>query len=151
MNLTEFARHLDKRKSLIEKKLSKASILLAGILIDELVAVTPQGTPVDTSKALSNWQITLDTPNAHEVDAHYPGSKKSTYSASAEATRQAATASLRAKKPGQVIFVSNPAPYIRELNYLGTSKQSPAHFVEEAVKHTRLMAPLIYRGIRNVR
>lgn len=151
MKLHNFARMMEARPKRLAEKLSRTSVVLAQMLVDELVSVTPEGTPVDTSKALSNWQITLDSPNASEIDAHFPGSKKSTYTQSAEATRQAAKVVLKSKKAGQKLYVSNAAPYIHDLNYNGTSKQSPMFFVNEAVEKVRLMAPLVYRGIKNVR
>lgn len=89
-------------------------------------------TPVDTSQALSNWQIGLGAPVPTDRGPYFPGELGSTQRASAEAALAAAKAALVSKVPGQPIYISNGLPYIRRLN-AGWSKQSPGAFVEAAV------------------
>lgn len=98
-------------------------------------------TPVDESTAISNWQVQLNTPVQQEIRAYFPGSKGSTYSASAQATVENAEAELRGKKPGQPIYLSNVLRYIVPLNN-GSSTQAPAGYVERSV----LLGRLVVRG-----
>lgn len=102
------------------------------ILVDLL-----QVTPVDTSKALSNWQVTLDTAATETIDAYYPGKQGSSAAVSREAALAAAKQVLQLKKPGQVVYITNCLPYIQRLNE-GWSAQEPAGFVERATLLGRL-------------
>jgi hypothetical protein len=88
-------------------------------------------TPVDTSRALSNWQVSLDYPVEYGRQPFYTGAAGSTREASAQATIAFAEAILEQRKPGQTIYISNVMPYIRRLNE-GSSTQSPGGFVEAA-------------------
>lgn len=93
-------------------------------------------TPVDTSKALSNWVLTVEEPFDLELDAYRLGSGGSTQNASiAEALTQGRQ-QLKLKKPGMPVFLSNNANYIRDLND-GSSSQAPAGFIEREVMIAR--------------
>lgn len=98
----------------------------------EIVKELATNTPVDTSKAISNWKATLVAPYPSEVEPHYPGIYGSTYSKSVAETIAEAERNISKKKPGETIFITNNADYITELNN-GSSKQAPAGFVERAV------------------
>lgn len=111
---------------------SEAAIDVALVIVGSLAF----DTPVDTSKAISSWQVALDTPVPTRRQAFFPGVKGSTYRASAQATLAAAKAELLTKKPGQPIYISNLEPYIRRLN-AGSSSQSAGAFIELAVKRGR--------------
>jgi hypothetical protein len=89
-------------------------------------------TPVDTSRALSNWQVNLGEPAAVGRGPFYPGLAGSTAEASTAATIAYAEAVLQNKKPGQPIYISNVLPYIRALND-GSSTQHPGGFIEAAM------------------
>jgi len=97
-------------------------------MLRNLVSVTP----VDTSRALSNWQIGLGRPFMFNLPAYAPGSRGSTESQSADQTMKTAEYLLSFRKPGQTIYLSNNAPYIRKLND-GSSRQAAAGFIERAV------------------
>lgn len=107
---------------------------VAFAIIKDLIIVTP----VDTTNALSNWQISLGAPAAAEREPFVPGFLGYTASASQAAAIADAEARLKAHKPGQPIFISNLAPYIVALNG-GSSKQEPAGFVERSVLIGRKM------------
>lgn len=109
---------------------------LGGIVTMILVRELLEKTPVDTTQALSNWQVTLDRPAQTFIDAYVPGYGGYTSNASAAATVWEANIALDAKKLGQKIYVTNNAPYIRKLNS-GSSKQAPAGFVEAALMMTK--------------
>lgn len=65
------------------------------------------GTVVDTSKAVSNWIATLDTPYSGEVEAHYKGKGGSTEGESIDVTTLKANKAINARKQGQSIFITN--------------------------------------------
>ncbi|MCW2763975.1 MAG: hypothetical protein JWR85_4176 [Marmoricola sp.] len=89
-------------------------------------------TPVDTSRALSNWRVNVGTPPTESILPHYPGIGGSTQTASAQETIAAAKAALKGRKAGQTIYIANRLPYIKRLNE-GYSGQQPAGFVERSI------------------
>lgn len=91
-------------------------------------------TPVDTSTARSNWQVSIGAPIADnaEIPAFYLGEFGSTGQASAQAAIAAGRDVLSRKKPGETLYLSNVLDYIVPLNE-GHSKQEPAGMVDRAV------------------
>jgi hypothetical protein len=91
-------------------------------------------TPVDTSKAESNWRIALGGTSwgATPIPAYVLGSGGSSREASARAALAAGKAALKGAVAGKPIAVINVVPYIERLN-AGSSTQAPAGFVERAV------------------
>lgn len=104
------------------------------------------GTPVDKSKALSNWQVSVDTPNTAQRQPYFPGEKGSTYAESAQAAFEVGKTVILSKLPGQKLFITNALPYIRRLND-GYSSQAPAGFVERSVMLGRKFARLVKTSI----
>lgn len=123
---------------------SNVSIAAAKFILADLLAVTP----VDTSQAISNWQIGLDRPIINTIPPYFPGKGGQTAQASREAAWRAALSILATKKPGQAVYLGNALPYIRKLND-GSSSQAPAGFVERAILIGRLFAenPQNFRAI----
>lgn len=127
-NLLDLANSLERKAGRIEKAASTLAKNVAQSIVGNLANVTP----VDTSKALSNWQVGLiDAPDS-SIEPFFPGQKGSSKRSSANATIKAAKRILGGKKPGEVIYISNVLPYIARLND-GYSNQTPAGFVERAV------------------
>lgn len=126
-NLRDLAARLMKQDQALSQKASDLAVKVATAIITDLA----NETPVDTSKALSNWLISLDTPTSLEITAHSAGRKGSTQEASVQQTIADAVSVLKTKKPGQIIIITNNLPYIRVLND-GSSSQQPAGFVERA-------------------
>lgn len=126
--LLELAERMDRLAARVTPVGNDAAKKAALTILGDLV----YGTPVDTSKALSNWQVTLNAPAAGSIGPYHPGEHGSTYTASADAAFQAGKAVIEAKKPGQKLYISNNLPYIGVLND-GSSAQAPAGFVERAV------------------
>lgn len=83
-------------------------------------------TPVDTTKALSNWTVGLSAPNKVELDPRGDSRDVSGAAVYAEVDRI-----IRTKKAGQSAYLTNNAPYITRLN-AGSSQQAPAGFIENA-------------------
>lgn len=119
------------------------SVQCVEIILTDLLQVTP----VDTSKALSNWQVTLNAPATESIPAWYPGENGSTAVVSREAALQAAKIVLEAKKAGEAVYITNCLPYIDALNS-GSSTQEPAGFVERAQLLGRLFVedPSSFQG-----
>lgn len=96
-----------------------------------IVKTAAAKTPVDTTKALSNWQIGLGGSPNGVLAARIPGTGGSTRLASIASTVVAAELDLQPRRVGIDIYVSNNAPYIDDLNN-GTISQQPGGFVEAA-------------------
>lgn len=126
-NLNDLAKYLEGIDDEIAKDNSDNAVRVATAVLEDLL----QHTPVDTSNAVSNWQVGLGVPVPGAIPPFFVGSKGSTAAASIAAARDAAMRRLAGKKPGESIFISNCAPYIVELND-GSSRQEPAGFVERA-------------------
>jgi hypothetical protein len=109
-----------------------ASVSLGNEAAMAMVRYLTLNTPVDTSRALSNWQIGLGRPFMFDVGPFVEGKYGSTEAQSREQAIKAAQYLLSFRKPGQTIYLSNNAPYIRKLND-GYSKQSAGGFIEAAV------------------
>lgn len=133
-DLLALAETLEAKAKAIDDAASQTAVDTALAIVGDLAYKTP----VDTSQALSNWQVTLDSPAASTIAPHFPGSQGSTYRASAAETLANAKAVLQNKKPGQAIYITNNLPYIKRLND-GYSAQAPAGFVERAVLIGRKM------------
>ena len=128
ISLLELAERLEARIKEIDEQGSDVAVKVALTIITDLA----YRTPVDTSRAISNWQVTLGAPAIGNIAPHYAGRLGSTYSASASETVSLAKLILKSKKPGQAIYITNSLPYIRRLNE-GSSQQAPAGFVERAI------------------
>lgn len=111
-----------------EKSLRCCEVILTDLLRE---------TPVDSGKAVSNWRVSLNSPNEEKLPSFAPGFKGSTQLVCQQAALEAAQSVLKIKKPGDVLYISNPLPYIRRLND-GWSSQAPAGFVERATLLGRL-------------
>ncbi|QEG09336.1 tail completion or Neck1 protein [Xanthomonas phage vB_Xar_IVIA-DoCa1] len=133
-DLLSLAVSLERKAKAIDEAASKTAVDTAMAIVGDLAYKTP----VDTSQALSNWRVTLDSPATGTIAPHYPGIQGSSQRASAAETINAAKSVLANKKPGQAIFITNNLPYIKRLND-GYSAQAPAGFVERAVLIGRKM------------
>jgi hypothetical protein len=132
-------RTLQKRLGAFGNETSKD---VARTILNDLVQVTP----VDVGEALSNWQLTLNTPAVSDIPAYVPSPKGRvvagkwvhkvdpalTAQANITPTLNAANGVLAAKQPGQTIFITNNIPYIEDLDQ-GGSTQAPAGFVDRAI------------------
>jgi len=89
-------------------------------------------TPVDKSRALSNWQVTIGSPAASYREAHVIGTHGSTFEASVNRTIQVGRARAEQVEPGTSLFVVNRAPYIAALER-GRSRQNSG-FVQRGIE-----------------
>lgn len=130
--LSDLAKRMDQLAEATEKKASDIAIEATMAIVEHLAFTTP----VDTSKAISNWQVGVGAPVLSNIDAHSPGYLGYTLMPSATETIARARAQLSTKRPGQTIHITNNAPYIVALNN-GSSQQAPRDFVSIAVEKGR--------------
>lgn len=133
--LLDLAHRMKETASLLKSEASRCAVEVAVRIETNLANVTP----VDTSNALSNWQVALNDPEMSEIYPYVPGYKGSSQPQSTAMAIAKAKDVLKNKKPGETIFISNNAPYIIDLNN-GSSKQASAGFVERAVLVGKLTA-----------
>lgn len=126
--LRNLARELTETSKQIDEKINALKVEVVLAVLTDLVNTTP----VDTSKALSNWQVTLVEASAGQIDPYFYGSKGSTQETSAASALILARAILKNTKPEQSVWIQNKLPYIRKLNE-GSSTQAPRGFVERSV------------------
>lgn len=135
MDLLDLSKHAEAAIKKIEFDVNEFTKLFVATLIAELTTVTP----VDTSKAISNWQANLRFPvTGKDIPAHYRGVEGSTQPQSASAAFEIAKAILSVRKIGDVVFISNLAKYIVFLNE-GSSYQAPSGFIETAIDKVEAM------------
>lgn len=125
--LLDFAKSLEARAAAVGSIGNEATKRKAFAIVRYLA----YHTPVDTSKALSNWQVGIGAPVGSVHGAFFIGVHGSTKTASAENTVNFAQAMLERKRPGETVYISNLLPYIQRLNDGGHSQQ-PGGFVEVA-------------------
>lgn len=94
----------------------------------DLVAVTP----VDTSEAISNWQVGINQRPPAQIPPHTMGRRGSSRAASMAESISLGEAELAAKQPGETIFLSNTAKHIVDLDR-GTSAQFAGGFIPRAL------------------
>lgn len=132
-DLLALARRVNTIAKELPDRVNNLTIEVAEAVVDRLVSSPPNGTPVDESTAMSNWQVGVVSPKRSYIKAFSIGKAGSTAGTSRGNVMVAALAALRSRKVGQEIYLSNNAPYIRRLAYEGHSKQSPPGWVEGAV------------------
>lgn len=131
--LEDLAKSLRIKADAIPEFASSMAKQVARKFLEDVVTLTP----VDTSKALSNWIVTLGRPAESEIDAYYEGELGSTYLASGRKAIQNGHIALLKKKPKQSIFITNNVDYIESLNN-GSSPQTAGAFVEGSLMAARL-------------
>ena len=125
--LLDLAKRMQTLANTIDDQASELSVQVATAIHNSVV----RDTPVDTSRALSNWVVTIGNRFSGELAPYYLGSKGSTRGSSMQEALSAAALVLKTKRPGQAIWISNNVSYIGDLND-GTSTQQPRGFVERA-------------------
>lgn len=90
-------------------------------------------TPVDTSMALSNWQVTDAAPAPTLLPPYFMGERGSTAGRSRKAAILFAKKNSASHISMSTLYITNNTPYIGDLNE-GTSPQAPAGFVNSIVE-----------------
>lgn len=120
------------RMDALDKNIKSEASLLTSRIALAIVNDVVWHTPVDTSRALSNWQVYIGVDSRRKIPPYFMGSHGSTHFQSADMTIGAAESKLSKKRPGQSIWIVNNIPYIIDLNQ-GSSRQAPAGFYERAL------------------
>lgn len=135
----EAARQLRELGKRIEINADKLIIETSLAVLSELVV----GTPVDTGRARGNWLVGRGSPRRP-----LPETIASLIDPSGQQTIQTGASSIRQRRPGVVLYISNNVPYIGRLND-GSSAQAPSGFIEMAVqagvavaRRARLLEPV---------
>lgn len=71
-------------------------------------------TIVDTSRAASNWQVSIDTQSAWDRNAFYKGKDGSTGKQSKNTALKFAQFQIGTSKPGQEIYIVNSQDYVAD-------------------------------------
>lgn len=131
-----FARRMKTLAKDIETRHYERVNKLALAIQKELITTTP----VDEGTAISNWTLTLGSPETHPYNAYAPGNHGSTRQLNIGAAYSQAMTAVSDRRIGQDIWISNSLYYITLLND-GSSTQAPSGFVQAAVM----------RGIKSIR
>ena len=102
-SLMDLGKLLEEEVHVIRVKTSEVAKKIAIKVLD----VATDNTVIDTTKAVSNWQVSLDSPKENPINAHFKGLDGSTAPQSKTVTKGLAVDVLRNKKPGQDIFITN--------------------------------------------
>lgn len=132
-DLKSLARNMRRRAKVIETLGNTVAIEGSEAMLKELVSVTP----VDTSEALSNWQIGIGSRPPAAIPPYFAGKRGSTRGASSAKAIAEGVNELSFKKPEQVLYISNTAPHIVDLDR-GSSTQFAGGFVSRALIVFRL-------------
>lgn len=124
--------HLAKRMEALPGEIARAASRTAVNVAIRVTESLVQGTPVDTSQALSNWRVSLGHPIMGTRGAYVPGDFGSTQAVSAQLAIANAVAVLTNKKPGEPIYIVNNLDYIVDLDN-GTISKQPGAFTARAL------------------
>lgn len=127
-NLAQFSRSLQAFNKKVETE-TEALIRRVLLAIQDSVVLN---TPIDTSRARTNWVPTLDTPATAEVPFAM-GAYGSTANEAYQRAMGAAKEVAGQVKIGRKVWITNCVPYIHLLND-GSSTQQSRLFVERAVE-----------------
>ena len=105
-------------------------------------------TPVDTSQALSNWQVGLSVGSTLQLPAYFIGDSGSTQNISAVTALGAAHQQIARKKYGMNLVIYNNLKYINKLN-AGASQQAAANYVNKIVEDAENVADAALRAYLN--
>lgn len=130
-DLKNFGKRMNKLSDEMFVKVGKIHRAVALTVVKELI----NNTPVDTGRARSNWQASLNKPEKAIVDAFSEGEGLGIDETSnAVGALDEANGEIGKHLSGQDIYITNNLKYIGILND-GSSKQQPALFVERAIKN----------------
>lgn len=98
-------------------------------LIEDLM----RATPVDTSRALSNWQVSLNFTPPTTIGPNVFGISGSSREASIQFGLAKVRFKLKDRRFLDTIVVYNNIPYLKNLNE-GSSIQAPSGWIEDIIK-----------------
>src|SRR4051794_13684420 len=110
-SFSQFARQVRAFNKVVEKEAEGLTRRVMLTIQDAVVS----STPVDTSRAMTNWVPSIGAPVTTEVP-FVAGSKGSTASEAHQLAMDAAKQIAGQIKLGNKVWLSNNVPYIRQLN-----------------------------------
>lgn len=137
---------LHQRAVRIPKDAVRAKKIYAKHLLNFLLG----GTPVDTSRAISNWRVSLgDWPTFESIEPHFMGILGSTAAQSAGRARRLGLSVISKAQPGVPISVFNNVYYVPLLNAIhpiaeGWIDVAPSLAMRHA--HVEWTAKGVFRG-----
>lgn len=136
--LDKWAKQIDDKAILFQKKVAflvlGAAIQLPGGAI-AMQSGLLQLTPVDTGRAVGNWQVSIGAPSGEVGDKTFGSKGSGKDAAEAYASRRAA-AKISGVRLGQSIWICNNLPYIVVLND-GAENRTAHHMLERAIDNAR--------------
>ena len=132
------AQHLRTRPAQVADKYGERADALVRAVALDVTSATVMRTPVDTGRAMGNWQLTIGAPAAGTVTALDP---------SGAITVAKARAALAGYRTGSSIFVVNNLPYILPLEY-GSSKKAPAGMLRITLREWRTVVANAARRLK---
>lgn len=112
-------------------------------IVEAGVETMADHTPVDTTRAVSNWQVTISAPAGGEVTPHVPGSVGGSGASAARAiTKTRARNAIAGYKGAKTAYITNNVPYISVLEY-GDAKHRPSGMVAKGLQAMGLRASSI--------
>jgi len=121
-NLSKLTVDLDK----IAESLGLEVVTVQKKLAFDIFADIVADTPIDTGRAMNNWNISVGTPDRSTTE------RGGSEGGIAGTKRGDATAALGGLRPFSTVWISNSLPYIIFLNE-GSSDQAPSGFIEKNV------------------
>lgn len=119
VSLATFARRMVQLGKRVEKRSNLAVIRTATVVNQAVVLATP----VDKGQARGGWQAGIASP---------PPGTDGALDKEGSATIAQNNATIKRRRRGQDVFISNNVGHIGPLN-AGSSSQAPANFIEKAV------------------
>lgn len=129
-----FNLELEKEYEEIEGEVLKKFKNRALDFLEYVTSEPPKGTPVITGYTTNSWNITINSPSSMRVG------KERTAGGAAEAMRKQDDSIAKLKEHKDLdtlhnIYINNGCDWISKLNS-GTSKQTPAGFVELGIQYS---------------
>jgi hypothetical protein len=115
--LQGLARRMRSLPKEIKNEVNEIAKQTAEVVLETLVIAMP----VDTSQAVSNWQIGLGSPNTNTIGPHYPGKGGRTRNQSSAQTMSIGRILISSKRPGVKLHITNAVDYIEKIDASGGS------------------------------
>jgi hypothetical protein len=125
-DLFDLAKQMEEVASNVPMQMAQLKANVAKKMVEYLIL----NTPVNTTQALSNWQVSWGSPERSTRSAYVEGKGGETWELSTEEATLQANLVLSSPVQGRDLYITNNIGYIDALN-AGKSKQGK-FFVEEA-------------------
>ena len=99
----------------LSKRIPKVVALATNRVAYEMHESIIDSTRVDTSKAISNWQVSVGIGNSSYIPAHVEGKAGSTWATSRHTSLTKGGQAVKGRKVGTDIHIVNNAPYIEKI------------------------------------